>query len=491
MNRKTTCCVGLLMILPMFIGPVFAQSPAGSGEIEEKDPKSALDKPAESQKTVSLPEAEEPEPKIDIQSADNELMSLNFVDVDIRELLSALAMKREISLVMAKEVSGKVSLHLYRVVMDEALDAITLAGGFTYFKHGMTYYVYKPKEDKDPQAERLQMRIFELKYAEVEKIQEVLDAIPGKRVIKIHEASKTIIVEDVPENIKKIETIIRFWDRIPRQVMIEAKILKVALTDEMSLGVNWQQMLGDARIATGGFSTATSATAGGVSPVPAGEAGVGVFANVITGAGTWKQFTSALNALQAKTKVNTLSTPKILAIHGKPAKVQVGGQEGYRTTTVSEGISTDTVQFIDIGTILEITPYIDDEGNVLLDVKPSIKSVDIDATTGIPTVNTTMVSTWLLARSGETVFIAGLIQDEGTKTRKMVPCMGSIPGLGWFFRATSRKIDKSEFVVLITPRVLKTELKRLDREAIEKTEKVEEEFKKEPLPPHKEFLNLP
>ena len=115
--------------------------------------------------------------------------------------------------------------------------------------------------------------------------------------------------------------------------MIEAKILQISLTDEMSLGVNWEQLLGDARIATGGFSTATSATVEGISPVPA--EGEGVFANIITGAGSWKQITAALDALHAKTKVNTLSAPKILAIHGKQAKVQVGGQQGYKETTVT------------------------------------------------------------------------------------------------------------------------------------------------------------
>lgn len=488
MIRNRNFFLGLLIILEMFIVPASAIPLTGLKGIDEKKSQAALDQSVESQKTISPPEVDERQPKIVIQSTDNVLMSLNLLDIDIREALSAIAMKLEINIVMATNVSGKISVHLYEVTLDEALDAVTLAGGFCYHKHRDYYYVFRPKGDKDPQAKRLEMRIFELKYAKVEKIQEVLDAIPGKRLVKLHEPSKTVIVEDTPENIKKIETIIRFWDRIPRQVMIEAKILKVTLTDEMSLGVNWEQVLGDARIATGGFSTAITATAEGTSPVP--SIGAGVFANVIAGAGTLHQLTAALNALQAKTEVNTLSTPKILAIHGKPAKVQVGGQQGYRVTIVSDGIQTETVEFIDTGTILDITPFIDDEDNVLLNVKPSINSVTLDAT-GIPTVISTAVSTWLLAKSGETVFIAGLIQDEGTKTRGMIPCIGNIPGLGWLFRQTSRSIGKSELIILITPHVVKTELERLNQEAIERTNEVEEELNREPLPPYKEFLDLP
>jgi len=489
MIRNRNLFLGLLIILEMFIVPASAIPLTGSKEMDEKKSQFALDQSVESQKTISLPEVDGRQPKIVIQSTDNALMSLNLLDVDIREALSAIAMKLEINIVTATDVSGKISVHLYEVALDEALDAVTLAGGFCYHKHRDYYYVFRPKEDRDPQAARLQMRVFRLEYAEIEKVQEILDAIPGKRVIQIHEDSKCVIVEDIPENIKKVETILSFLDTPPRQVMIEAKILEVSLTDEMSLGVNWGQILGDARIATTGFSTATipSATDPAVSPLPV--TGTGLFGNIITGAGSRHQFTAALDALQTKTKIETLSTPKILAIHGKTARVQVGGEQGYKTTITNMGVTTEEVKFIDTGTILEIIPYIDDEGNVLLNVKPDIKSAKIEG--GVPVVMTTGVSTWLLAKSRETVFIAGLIKDEGTKTREMVPCIGNVPMLGWFFRHTSQKTGKSELVVLITPHVVKTELKRLDQEAIEKTKEVQEKLNREPLPPHKEFLDFP
>ena len=418
------------------------------------------------------------------QLSDEGLMTLNFFQIGIREVLSALAMKREINIAMAQAVSGKISVHLYMVTLEEALEAITLAGGFSYHKYGNLYYVYKPKEAKEPETKNLQIRFFKLKYANIEKIQEVLDAIPGLRMVKIHEPSKTIIVEDTPKNIKKIEIIISYWDKIPKQVMIEAKILKVDLTDDMSLGVNWEKMLGDVRIGTGGFSTATIPTTGEISPVP--TTGAGIFGNIITGAGTRTQFTAALDALKTKTKVNTLSTPKILAIHGKLARVQVGGQQGYNVTTTSMGVSTETVEFIDTGTILEITPYIDDEGNVLLNVKPSINSVNIEG--GIPVVTSTTVSTWLLAKDGETVFIGGLIEDIKTQTSSAIPCLGSIPLLNLVFGRTSQGIGKSELVVLITPKIISAEKKSTDKEAIEKIKKMEESFKKNPPAPPKEVF---
>ena len=139
------------------------------------------------------------------------------------------------------------------------------------------------------------------------------------RTVRLHEPSKTIIVEDTPENIAKIETLLRSWDVAPRQVLIEARIMQVTLTDDMSLGVDWQKVFGDLTIGTTGFVTA----------------GPGLTGNLVTATGSTDQFTAAIKALQTKTQVNTLSTPKILALHGKPSRVQVGGRQGYKTNTFS------------------------------------------------------------------------------------------------------------------------------------------------------------
>jgi len=329
------------------------------------------------------------------------------------------------------------------------------------------------------------MWVYKLKYGQTDKVQEILDAFPEMHLIKIHEPSKTVIVQDTPENIEKVKVLLDYLDAIPRQVVIEAKILNVQLNDDMALGVNWEKILGEVRIGTGGFSTAVMPTTGSVSPVP--TTGSGVFANVITAAGSSRQFTAALDALQTITKVDVLSTPKILAIHGKQARVQVGGQQGYKVTTVNQGIATESIEFIDTGTILEITPFINEEGSILLNVKPRIQSAEIKL--GIPVVKTTDVSTWLLAEDGETVFIGGLIQDTKTNTRDQIPVLGSIPLIGWLFGRTVHNIGKSELVVLITSQIVDAEVKQQSREEQERIRQRKEKFKKDLEHPHKDILD--
>jgi len=403
-----------------------------------------------------------------------DLLTMNFYKRDIREILSALALQQQVNIVMAKEVSGEVSVYLYRVSLERALNSICQAGGFSYNKQGNVYFVYKPKVEPEPLASRQKMVIFKIEYADMDKIQEVLTAIPNIRMIKIHEPTKTVIVEDTPENIARVETLIRYWDTKPKQVLIEAQILEVTLTDDMALGVDWEKVLGDVRIGTAGFSRAVLPTTGPISPQPL--LGDGLFANMITGVGTTHQFAAAIDALQQKTTIKTLSTPKLLAIHNKPAKVVVGGQQGYAVTTVNQGVSTETIQFIDTGTILDITPHVDIHNNVLLEVQPQLTSATIEQ--GVPVTSSTQVTTWMMAKNGETVFIAGLIKDSKTETWNGVPCLGDIPGIRLLFGRTGNAIDKSELIILITPKVLEDGTTEV-QEAIGKTKEAEKNLRQQ------------
>jgi type II secretory pathway component GspD/PulD (secretin) len=250
----------------------------------------------------------------------------------------------------------------------------------------------------------------------------------------------------------------------------------------MELGVEWSALIGDVNVGTSSFSRAVLPTDQEVSPVP--DTGSGLFFNILTG--TDPQFAAAIDALQEKTNVNTLSSPKVLAIHGEPAKVQVGGQQGYSVAQTNLGVTSENIQFIDTGIVLEIVPYIDDDGNVLLNVKPSITSAQLEE--GIPVTRTAFVETWLVAESGETVLIGGLIQDSITKTRSEVPCLGDLPLLGPLFGSRGRSVDKVELVVLITPSVVDRKKKSVDElEAIKRINQAEEKLKQEPLPPHRQI----
>jgi len=452
------CWISVLLVLGLMI-PLFAGKAAGAAAKEPLEKAIAMSSapPATETGASSAPNggiAKAPHPPDALQRR-----SYNYLDIDIRQALYALAQDQEANVIMSPEVTGKISVHLNQVTLEEAIRSLALAGGFTCRKEEGSFYVYKPKPIADFQAGGLQIRAFRLNFIAIDKTQEIISAIPGMRTIRLHEPSKTIIVEDTPENIAKIETLLRSWDVTPRQVLIEARIMQVSLTDDMSLGVDWQKVFGDLTIGTTGFVAA----------------GMGLTANLVTR----DQFAAALKALQTKTQVNTLSTPKILALHGKPSRVQVGGRQGYKTNTFTPTGTTENISFLETGTILDITPYIDNAGHVLLEVKPQINSVTFDAA-GVPNQKTTTVSTSMLAKNGQTMFIGGLIENTKTGTRNAIPCFGSIPGLGLLFGQQQEGIGKSELIVLITPQIIDPE--KPNAEGLEKTIQMEKKLKIEPQP---------
>jgi len=452
------------------------QSPASLQKIDPADAPTETQGTDQSSKPTPAALAKRTNTKYSIESAASRLMTLNFVNVDIQEALAALAMQREINIITAPIVSGRISVHLYDVTLDQALNAICLAGGFYYYKRGDLYYVSKLGEGKDHDLDKLQTKVFRLKYVAVDKIEDILGSIPGIRLLKLHKPSKTIVVEDYPENIAKIAKVIKQLDTMPKQVLIEAKILEIELTDDMTMGVDWDKIFNNSRVATS-FSRAIIPSDGPVSPNP--EIGFGIFGNLIAAAGTSHQFSLAIDALKAKTTVNTLSTPRLLAVHEQSARVQVGGQQGYKVTTISNGLAVESIQFIDTGTILDITPHIIDDETILLDVQPSIDAARIEEG-GIPVVKTTTVKTSLLAKNGQTIFIGGLIQDSKIKQRDIVPFFGDIPVVGVLFGRTSIAIGKTELVVLITPHIVGTEQKSIDRQANQKAQEIHELLEKEP-----------
>jgi len=408
-----------------------------------------------------------PGPARQIKPLNEQLITLNYRDMDIRNAFSALAMEFKLNIVMSNDVQGNITLHLFGLTLEDSLSTIAMAGGFDYKKTGDLYYIYKATEKEKtpvPMPAETMMKVFKTNFVDVVTAKVTLDAVPGLNPIDVHEATKTIVVNDTLENIKKIETILSFLDAVPKQVLIEAKILKVTLNDDMTFGVDWKAIMTDGIIQTAGLSDAilpgtgvgtNFITSARTSPNPG--TGPGTFANFVAGAGRSSQIGVAIDALKSKTKVDTVATPKVLAIHGKEAKVQVGGKQGYKVTTTTDGISTETIEFIDTGTILEITPYIDEHDNILLNVRPAINSATID-NTGIPNVTSTAVSTWLLTKDGETAFIAGLIESTKTKVKQGIPILGDLPILSYVFSRTEDINVKNELVILIMPKIIRNNL---------------------------------
>jgi general secretion pathway protein D len=266
------------------------------------------------------------------------------------------------------------------------------------------------------------------------------------------ELNNGLIIRATDQEYREIVDLVERMDVMAPQVLIEATIAEVRLTDALDFGVRWffQSEAGDG---TNQFLL-TDDEGGSTAPQTPGfsYAFVGTDINV------------ALNALDAVTDVSVLSAPSIMVQNNQSADLQVGDEVPIVTQTaqaVGEAGApiVSNVTLRETGVILRVTPRINASGIVVLDVTQEVSSVRPNNTSGIdsPTIQQLRFTSTVAARSGTTIALGGLIQESETTSSTGVPGLSRIPGIGAAFRARNDTVQRSELVIFLTPRIITTE----------------------------------
>jgi type II secretory pathway component GspD/PulD (secretin) len=376
------------------------------------------------------------------QAAAASQITLALRDVDLGEVMAMLSQQERVNILLGKDVTGRVSFNLYDVSLDEAVRSIANAAGYAVEKQGASYFVV-PRAEAGKYAPDGLTRVvsFPLQYADPTQVEAVLKpylSTYGKLTVLADR--QIVIVEDTPEFVQRLMGIVSELDRRPRQILIEARILEITLTDEESFGIDWQKLF-ESDGGNGSFGTTGLAT-------PADGGREGFFFDL-----TNPNVEIALDALKARGRVRTLSTPKLLALDNQEASVIIGDRRGYAVTTTINQVTTESIEFLESGVILRVTPTVDASGGVLMSVHPEVSTGSVDSN-GIPSQVTTEVTTRLLVPSDRTVFIGGLIKHASTQTRRGVPVLGDVPGVGRLFTNKRDRLTATETIVLITPHVV-------------------------------------
>jgi general secretion pathway protein D len=246
---------------------------------------------------------------------------------------------------------------------------------------------------------------------------------------------------------QRVLRVIQGLDVVASQVLIEAVIAEVALNDDLQYGVRWQ--LSKAGTPTATFSNALTGSVGAVFP------GFNYAINAASIAAT-------LSALNALTHVNVISTPSLMVLDNKTARLQIGDQVPITTQTATSVVTANTaivnsITMQDTGVILSVTPRINESGRVQLEIEQEVSSVVKTTTSNIdsPTIQQRRVKTTVVVNDGEVLALGGMIQDQATKGSSQIPLLGDIPGLGAVFSNRSNLVQKTELIILITPRVVR------------------------------------
>jgi general secretion pathway protein D len=310
------------------------------------------------------------------------------------------------------------------------------------------------------------------------------------------EENNQLLVMATPGEWDSIRAAIHRLDIAPLQVQIEAKILEVTLTGNLQYGVQWwlSGLINNSNAGSGtGFqydpqyqgntSDRHRVSLGGGAPQSLNGGGPGAFYSYLN-----KNFQVALNALEKSGNSKILSSPSLVVMNNQQAQLTVGtqvsvisaslvGLGGYGTTGTTTGISTTGIgqaNYISTGVTLSITPRVNPGGLVYMDVSQEDTSPDYSTVTANnpnPAINQRNLDTQVAVQSGQTVLLGGMIQDQDGDSRNGVPGLSRIPVLGNLFGSTSKTRQRTELIVLITPRVITS-----SDEAQQMTQEYEQKF---------------
>jgi type II secretory pathway component GspD/PulD (secretin) len=277
------------------------------------------------------------------------------------------------------------------------------------------------------------------------------------------EVTNTIIILATPEDFTTIAETIKKIDIVPRQVVIEALIAQVTLTDNLDFGMKWI-LQNDIKISGLKFFKNPVTIAGPLDLETTIGGGSNFTFTAYDQRGNTKLLLQSL-ALEGKAKI--LASPHILVSDNREASIQVGSQVPLATSTsttplaaVTELTSTITssVQYKDIGIILKVKPQVNESGLVALELSQEISSLGANvsiAGQSFASINKTEAKTDLVAQDGQTIIIGGLIREDLTQSKSGIPILYKIPVIGSLFGSTVNEKTRTELIILLTPRVMR------------------------------------
>ncbi len=345
---------------------------------------------------------------------------------------------------------NQVKTRIGKVLVDESSNSVIVVDSSVLLPR-----ILKIVNDLDIPAPTV-TKVFDLKYTTAEDLRDNITGELTENIgrIRIDDRTNKIIVTDLETKMGRISEMISAFDEKAPQVLIEAKMVSVKVTDQLRLGVDWQSVLEILNRKLDMTSDFTITATGTFPP------GVKLTLGTLN---SNQNFAAIIQALKTVGDVNVLSSPRITAINNQEAKMMVGKSQPYATNTVSQGGQTSVtgtnLTFMDIGVKLCVTPTINKDGFISMKIRPEVSSSSTFYTYGtpatqVPIVETASAETSVTVKDGVTIIIGGLIVDERTKTVNKIPLLGSLPYIGSLFSNTDDKVEKRELVVFLTPHII-------------------------------------
>jgi general secretion pathway protein D len=389
-------------------------------------------------------------------------ISLELRDVSLRNAFDVLSRATGVNFVFDKDVrlDQKASLVIKNATVEEAITLLLAANQLARNTvNENTLFVFPNTPAKVREHRELVVKSFYLANADVKQTASMIRTVVKTRDIFIDEKLNLLVIKDTPEAVRLAERLVAAQDLAEPEVVLEVEVLEVASSRLRDLGVQWPtqvQFQDPSTVGAGVVDTATSLQrlSGGLTAFVATPVVV-------------------LKLQQEDGTASLLANPRIRVKNREKARIHIGDRVPVITTTAAAtgGFVSESVSYLDVGLKLEVEPliYLDDEIGIQvgLEVSNIVKEVrSLTSGTLAYQIGTRSANTKLRLHDGETQILAGLISDEDRRTASRVPGLGELPTVGRLFSSNKDTANKTEIVLLITPRLVRT-LARPDVRSLE------------------------
>lgn len=403
-----------------------------------------------------------------VQGEGDGRLVINIRDEDLRRVLEMLSEQGGLNILASSSVQGKVSATLSGVDLESALRAILRSTGYVSRRDGQFIYVGTPQdfEQMEHAADQIGTRVYRPNYVKASDLKDLIQPLLSEKlgVVSVtapaeigigadddkvggnnFAGGEAVLVRDYEAVLTQIDQVVAEIDVRPMQVHIEAMILSVRLNDSDKFGVDFKKLINGGNFVAGWGTPVDNLaqvtfTQGGLK-LGFLDGDIGVF----------------LQALEHVGDTNVIATPRLMVLNRQRADILIGRQEGYVSTTAqTETATTQSVQFLDLGTQLRLRPFISPDGLVRMEIHPELSdgSVEVKGSFTLPKKDVTKVTTNIMVRDGCTVVIGGLMQEQLATTVDQVPYFGNLPLVGVLFRTKEEKTKRVEIIVLVTPHIV-------------------------------------
>lgn len=382
----------------------------------------------------------------------DQLVSLDFKNAPVNSVLDFLAQYSGMNFILDKDANlDQITTTVYakNTTIREALKTILTTSSLSYkVLNSNSYLIYQQSPEKKKKYEELITKSFYLGFADVQKAQDLITKLYEPTAIFFDERLKLLIVRDNQNVIDSIDKLLQAFDLPSPEVILDIEILEVSRDNLLGLGIDFPNKV-DVSILNG---------AGGV-----GSYTINQLRNL--NSDSFKLVTAdriaTVNFQQTSSKANLLANPRIRVKSKEKADFLIGEKVPVITTTTSElgGSIAESINYLDVGLKLEVLPEVKINKEVQIGIKMEVSNIakEITSKNGLIAyqIGTRNASTTLQLKDNETQMLAGLIRDDTQTSATHLPGIGKIPLLGRLFSNTRDSKNKSEIVLLITPRIVR------------------------------------